>query len=31
MPGDRIIWELIKGEMIYVKDLETIETVNGSS
>lgn len=24
----RIIWELIKGEMIYVKDLETIETVN---
>ena len=25
----RIIWELIKGEMIYVKDLETIETVNG--
>ena len=29
--ADRIIWELIKGEMIYVKDLETIETVNGSS
>jgi len=27
----RIIWELIKGEMIYVKDLETIETVNSSS
>ena len=24
---NRVIWELIKGEMIYVKDLETIETV----
>ena len=27
----RVIWELIKGEMIYVKDLETIETVSVSS
>jgi hypothetical protein len=25
----RIIFELVKGEMMYVKDLENIETVSG--
>ena len=29
LAGDSIIFELIKGEMAYVRDLENIETVGG--